>query len=132
MHRQLVSLDQVIQCPKCNDMQRWGASFNPMRTPQNARAPNAESKLPPRFAQPRLPNPQTDSSLFSEEASMTIFDLSCPTEESEDPAMPSLKSTPGNSRTMLFVVRRIIQNQTHWVLKDSGSVRNLMTMYSSA
>ena len=57
---------------------------------------------------------------------MTVFDLSCPAEESVDPAMPSLESTPGNLRTMLFFVQGIIQNQTHWVLADSGSVRNLI------
>ena len=27
---------------------------------------------------------------------------------------------------MLFFVKGIIQNQTHWVLADSGSVRNLI------
>ena len=57
---------------------------------------------------------------------MTVFDLSCPAEESVDPAMPSLESTPGNPRTMLFFVQGIIQNQTHWVLADSGSMRNLI------
>ena len=57
---------------------------------------------------------------------MTVFDLSCPAEESVDPAMPSLESTPGNPRTMLFFLQRYIQNQTHWVLADSGSVRNLI------
>ena len=57
---------------------------------------------------------------------MTVFDLSCPAEESVDPAMPSLESTPGNPRTMLFFVQGIIQNQTHWILADSGSVRNLI------
>ena len=57
---------------------------------------------------------------------MTILDLSCHAEESADPAMPVPESTPGNQRTMLFVVQGIIQNQTHWVLADSGSVRNLI------
>ena len=36
------------------------------------------------------------SSFFGEDASMTIFDLSCSAEESVDPAMPFLESTPGN------------------------------------
>ena len=57
---------------------------------------------------------------------MTIFDLSCPAEESADPAMPSLESTPGNPRTMLFFVQVIIQNQAHYVLTDLGSVRNFI------
>ena len=57
---------------------------------------------------------------------MTIFDLSCLAEESVDPAMPSLELTEGNPRTMLFFVQGIIENQTHWVLADSGSVRNLI------
>ena len=57
---------------------------------------------------------------------MTVFDLSCPAKGSVDPAMPSLETTPGNPRTMLFFVQGIIQNQTHWVLADSGSVRMLI------
>ena len=57
---------------------------------------------------------------------MTVYDVSCPAEESVDPAMPSLESTPGNPRTILFFVLGIIQNQTHWVLADSSSVRNLI------
>ena len=57
---------------------------------------------------------------------MTIFDLACPSEIVEDPAMPSLESTPGNPKTMLFFVLGIVQNKTHWVLADSGSVRNLI------
>ena len=57
---------------------------------------------------------------------MTLFDLSCPAEESVDPAMPSLESTSGNPRTMLLFVQGIIQNQTHWVHAESGSVRNLI------
>ena len=57
---------------------------------------------------------------------MTIFDLACSSGIVEDPAMPSLESTPGNPKTMLFFVRGIVQNKTHWVLADSGSVRNLI------
>ena len=57
---------------------------------------------------------------------MTIFDLSFPAKESVDRAMPSLESTPGNPRKMPYFVHGIIQNQTHWVLADSGSVRNLI------
>ena len=55
---------------------------------------------------------------------MTIFGLSCTAEESVDPAIPSLESTLGNPRTMLFFVQGIIQKQMHWVYADSGSVEN--------
>ena len=57
---------------------------------------------------------------------MTIFDMSSFADESVESAMPYLESTPGNPRTILILVQGIIHNQTHWVLADSGLLRNLI------
>ena len=113
-------------CPRFDKMQQWATKFKPNKSAQDVRLTSTGSSQPPRPTQPRSPNPQNSSSFFREDASMTIFNLTCPSEIVEDPAMPSLESTPGNPRIMLFFVRGIVQNKTHWVLADSGWVRNLI------
>ena len=101
------------QCPKFDDMEQWSANFTSTRTPQDAKVPRAGSKPPPSPTQPRPPNQQANSSFFGENASMAIFNLSCPAEESVDPVMLSIKSTLENPWKMLFFLQGIIQNKTH-------------------
>lgn len=57
---------------------------------------------------------------------MALFDVACPTEVNKNPLLPLLKSTPGNSRTLLFYETRIVQNRLHWVLVDSCFDKNLI------
>ena len=93
------------QCPRYDDMQQWAAKFNHTIPVQDAKLMTTGSSKFLYPMQPRPPNPENSSSFFGEDASMTIFDLACPSEKVENPALPSLESTPKNPRTMLFVVR---------------------------
>ena len=68
----------------------------------------------------------TSASFFGEEPSMPIFDSPQPAESCDDAWMAALGSSPGNARTALSFFAGNIQNQTYWILVDSGSVRNLI------
>ena len=89
------------QCIMFDDVQRCRANCTTTKIFYDAKAPNADSKPPARPAQSSQPNPQTSSSFFGKNASMTCFDLSCYAEKSADTVLPSLKFTPGNQSTML-------------------------------
>ena len=114
------------QCSRFDDMQQWATKFNLTKPVQDARLTNIGSSQPTRITQPRPPNVCYCSSFFKNDASIKIFDMACPSESVEDPAMPSLESTPGNPRTILFFVCGIVHNQILWVLAKSGSVKNLI------
>ena len=125
-------------CPRYNEPTRGLGSYgstsgaNPLRTSGDARVSTTVSQPPPPSGASRLPvvrPPNTQSStasFFGEEPSMPIFDSPQPAMGYEESWMAALGTSPGNARTALSFFAGNIQNQTYWILVDSGSVRNLI------
>ena len=90
---------------------------------QASRTPTAQTPNPSSTTVNAKPNV---TYYFGEDSAMPIVELWRPLGAGEEASMPSLESTPGNPRTALYFVEGNIQNQTHWILADSGSVRNLI------
>ena len=131
-------------CPRYSepsrDLGNYGSTSGPpQRVPGDARVstsvpvrPSTTASQPqsgPSHATAARPqNTQSSTtSFFSEDSpAMPIMESLQPAESCGKAWLAAMGSSPGNARTALSFFAGNIQNQTYWILVDSGSVRNLI------
>ena len=130
-------------CPRFGesprDLGNYGSTSGASRMAGDARVSTSSSMRPSTTAsqpqslssRPAATRPQntqsSTTSFFGEDSpAMPIFESLQPAESCEEAWLAAMGSSPGNARTALSFFAGNIQNQTYWILVDSGSVRNLI------